>query len=236
MEETISRIVSSSSTTRIRSLAMALSECIAHIRLRLHIPKVTKWTRKSGNDGEGPWYLKGWCLCVYRALIYESCLDIWEFGWRADRPLVDGAGNRRPDRGGGQSAFLPGISGTISADVGSEGGRIARRFEVDGGNRAGRLCAGDGVVCGRSTDVGTGAAGSDGASGGIVGTDGLRRHAAALFSGFEGPRAGVGSSMPADCSRGSRRTAAVPVRARWTGAIPVRGRAAHVESELASIH
>src|SRR6266436_5899221 len=185
MEETISRIVSSSSTTRIRSLAMALSECIAHIRLRPHIPKVTNWTRKSGNNGERPWYLKGWCWCVYPALIYESCLDVWEFGWRADRPLVDGAGNRRPDPGGGQSAFLPGISRKISADVGSglgrlwrvsvgsEGGRIARRIEVGGGIRAGRLCAGDGVVCGCGTDVGTGEAGADGAGSCLVGADGL---------------------------------------------------------------
>src|SRR5260370_34998808 len=107
MEVTISRIVSSSSTTRIRSLAMALSECIAHIRLRLHIPKVTKWTRKSGNDGEGPWYLKGWCRCVYRALIYESCLEIWEFVWRADIPLVAGGVTRRPNRVGGAQALLP---------------------------------------------------------------------------------------------------------------------------------
>src|SRR5260370_24321628 len=194
MEETISRIVSSSSTTRIRSLAMALSECIAHIRLRLHIPKVTKWTRKSGNDGEGPWYLKGWCLCVYRALIYESCLDIWEFGWRADRPLVDGGGNRRPDRGGGQSAFLPGISGTISVDVGSglgrlwgvsvggEGGRSARHVEVDGGIRAGRLCTGDGVVCGRGTDVGTGAPRAGGARCGHGGTEKSAARAAGPIS------------------------------------------------------
>src|SRR5260370_16980100 len=180
---------------------MGMSECIAHNTLRLHIPKVTKWTRKSGNDGEGPWYSKGWCLCVYRALIYESCLDIWEFGWRADHPLVDGAGNRRPDRGGGQSAFLPGISGTISADVGSglgclwgvsvgsEGGRIARRLEVDGGDPAARLCATDGVVCGRSTDVGTGAAGAGGASGGGVGGDGGRRRPAGLLFGSQEPQA-----------------------------------------------
>src|ERR1019366_8173137 len=164
--------------------------------------------------------------------IYGSCLAIWEFGWHVDRPLVDGAGNDRPDRGGGQSAFLPGFSRTLSAGVGSGlgrvwgvslgsgRGRVARRIEVDGGIRAGRLCAGDGVVCGGGADVGAGAASAEDLGGGLVGADGLRRDAAAVFSGFENPRAGVGSSMPADCGWGSRRTAAGPVRADWAGGFP----------------
>src|SRR6202140_953575 len=136
MEETISRIVSSSSTTRMRALGMALSDGIAHFRPRLHIPKVTNWGRKSGNEGRGAGYLKSLGVgavvvralivrvLVGRVLIYGSCRAIREFAWRVDRPLVDSAGNGRPHRGRRQSAFLPGISGTMPAGLGSGLGRL----------------------------------------------------------------------------------------------------------------
>src|ERR1700730_1983470 len=200
-----------------------------------------------------------YCLCadrscadlrvlIVRVLLYGSCRAIREFAWRVDRPLVDSAGNGRPHRGRRQSAFLPGFSGTMpvgvgsrlarlwSVSLGSRRWRIARRVEVDGGIRAGRLCAGDDVIWGGGADVGTGAAGADGVGRGFVGADGVGRDAATVFSGFEGPRSGVGSIMPADCGRSRRRTAAVPVRAYWTGAFPLRRRAADVASELAEVH
>src|ERR1035441_8692661 len=171
---------------------------------------------------------------IFRAPIYGSCQTIWEFRWHVDRPLVDGAkvdgtGNSRPDLGGGQSAFLPRFSGPMSAGVGSGLGRlwgipvgnwlgrVARRAEVDSRIRAGRLCAGDGIVCGCGSDIGAGAASADRGGSDLVGVAGLRRDAAAVFSGFAGfavfsrfedPRAGVGCSLPADCGRGSHPTGA----------------------------
>src|SRR5882762_1233922 len=117
--------------------------------------------------------------------------------------------------------------------MGSGRGRIARRVEIDGGIRAGRLCAGGGVVWGGGADVGAVAAGAHGVGGGFVGVDGLRCDATTVFSGCEGPRFGVGNILPANCGRSSRRTVAVPVRAYWAGAFPVRRRAVDVESQLA---
>src|ERR1700687_4126145 len=182
------------------------------------------------------------CSCAF---IYGSCRAIWEFAWRVDRPLVDSAGNGRSHRGRRQSDFLPGFSGTMSARMGSGLGRlwsvsvgsgrwrIARRVEVDGGIRASRLCAGDGVVWGGGADVGTGATGADGFGRGFVGANGVRRDAAAVFSGYKGRRSRGGNILPTDRGRSSPRTAAVPVRAYWAGAVPVRRRAADVESQLA---
>src|ERR1019366_3751870 len=180
MEETISRIVSSSSTTRMRSLGMVMSGCIAYFRPRHHIPKVTMGGRKSGTGVHRARYLEsvGVRAPIFRAPIYGSCQTIWEFRWHVDRPLVDGAkvdgtGNSRPDLGSGQSAFLPRFSGPMSAGVGSGLGRlwgipvgnwlgrVARRAEVDSRIRAGRLCAGDGIVCGCGSDIGAGAASAD---------------------------------------------------------------------------
>src|ERR1700675_2472950 len=126
-----------------------------------------------------------------------------------------------------------GLDRLWSVSMGSGRGRIARRVEIDGGIRTGRLCAGDGVVWGGGADVGAGAAGADGAGGGFVGANGVRRDAAAVFSGCEGPRFGVGNILPADCGRSSRRPVARPVRAYWAGAFPVRRRPVDVESQLA---
>ena len=67
----------------------------------------------------------------------ERCLLAWAAGWVA------------------YGAFL----------WASGRGRVARRVEGDGGIRAGRLCAGDGIVCGGGADIGAGAAGADGVGG-----------------------------------------------------------------------
>ena len=84
----------------------------------------------------------------------ERCLLLWGAGWIA------------------YGVFLWATSAS----------ELHRRLEVDGGIRAGRLCAGDGVVCGGGADVGAVAANADGADGGLLGADGLRRHAAVVFS------------------------------------------------------
>jgi hypothetical protein len=118
--------------------------------------------------------------------------------------------------------------------------RVARRAQVGGGIRAGRLCAGDGIVCGCGAVIGAGAASADRVGGGFVGADGFCGHAVAVFSrfavfrGFENFRAGC--SVPARCGWGRRGTGALPLRAHWAGAFPVRRRAADVESSLASVH
>ena len=51
-----------------------------------------------------------------RASIYESCRDIWEFGWLVYRSLVDGAGNGRPDRRGGRDRSGPADPEDLSAN------------------------------------------------------------------------------------------------------------------------
>src|ERR1019366_1779517 len=188
--------------------------------------------------------------CVYLASVYGSSRDIREFGGHVGRPVVDGAGNLRPDRRGGQSALLPGISRTMPAGVGrglgrlwgvsvDDGhGRVARRIkdDDDGGIRAGRLCAGDGTVCRGGSDLGARETSIDRVGGGLVGAHGLRHNAPVLFSGVENPRAGGGGSLPADGGRLSRRTVALPVRAYWAGAFPLRRWAGDVEPALAAIH
>ena len=132
----------------------------------------------------------------------ERCLLAWGAGWLA------------------YGAFLW-VTGAGESHAASK---------CDGGIRAGRLCAGDGFVCGGGADVGAGAARADCVGGGLVGADGLRRHAAAVFSADSKTLGtGVGCSLPADCRRGSRRTVALPVRADWAGAFPVRRRAADLE-------
>src|SRR5450759_5849545 len=124
---------------------------------------------------------------MFFASVYGSSQDIREFGGHVGGTVVDGAGNLRPDRSGGQSALLPGISRTMPAGVGrglgrlwgvsvDDGhGRVARRIEDDdggGGIRADRLCAGDGTVCRGGSDLGARETSIDRVGGGLVGATG----------------------------------------------------------------
>src|ERR1700723_1093888 len=120
MDETISRIVSSSSTTRMRSYGMALCECMGHFRPGCHIPKVTKWRRKSNAWERRSLILEGLGI---RASIDGSYGAVGANRGRFSY-LADGKGDRCPQRGGGQPSFLPRVSKKISACLGSRLDRV----------------------------------------------------------------------------------------------------------------
>ena len=149
-----------------------------------------------------------------RALIYGSCPPVWESGWRADRPLVDGAGNGCLGLSSRQSPLIPSFSGTLPADLGSRLARL-RRFSLgewrggakrdidsDGGFCAGGLCTGHGSVFGLGTHVGTGATIADGRGVSFVGARGLRRPAPPLLSGLKEHPDWLECSLRADRSLG----------------------------------
>ena len=146
--------------------------------------------------------------------------------------------------------FFRVFSGTLSAGVGSgldrlrsiplgdAGERIARRIEVDGGIRAGRLCAGDGVVCGGGADVGAGAASADRAgrrSAWVVMVCAAMRPL--YFPEFEArSRLGLDVACRLIAAGAALELLRYRLGTHWAWSVPVRRRAADLESELASVH